>query len=145
MKRSNKYFNMIRSIVFALSFLINLRLKHVNLANLIHNGYYSIWGGYYKFSWNYTIRQRHEFFIKMVRKCCVVGSRVRWRIVKDPSNRKSCFTFPSKEMDPKRRAVWIKYVRKIRKFAHHKKLHFWELHFDTKFITGLDEQSLRGQ
>ena len=35
MKRSNKYFNMLRSIVFALPFLINLRLKHINLANTI--------------------------------------------------------------------------------------------------------------
>ena len=31
MKRSNKFFNMLRSIVFVLSFLINLRLKHVTL------------------------------------------------------------------------------------------------------------------
>ena len=39
MKRSNKYFNMLRSIVFALSFLINLRLKHVNLPNLVRTTY----------------------------------------------------------------------------------------------------------
>ena len=32
MKRSNKYFNMLRSIVFALSFLLELDIQHAKIA-----------------------------------------------------------------------------------------------------------------
>ena len=50
----------------------------------------------------------------MVQKSCVEGCRTNLKseLKKDPSNRKSCFTFPSKERDPKRRAVWMKNVRR---------------------------------
>ena len=43
------------------------------------------------------------------------------RLKKDPSNRKSCFTFPSMENDPKRLALLIKNVRRKKIWSSHKK------------------------
>ena len=61
-----------------------------------------------------------------MRKCCVVGCRTNLKseLKKDPSNINNCFTFASKETDPKCRAAWIKNVRKKENCSSQKKQQF---------------------